>query len=430
MILGPAQLRIRRPILANGDLVAGLDIGTAKVCVVIGERTENGGIEITGVGTSPSTGLRKGVVVNIEATLRSVESAIEAAEMMSGRELHSAWTGIGGSHIEGINSRGVVAVTGKNHETREIGDDDVLRVLEAARAVAIPMDRQVLELVPQNYIVDNQKGIKDPLDMIGVRLEAEVHIITCSVTSAQNLVKCVNRAGFRVDGLVLQSLAAGRAVLTEEEKELGTALIDLGGGTTDVLIYSEGAPYSTATIPAGGSQVSSDISIIKNISNEAAEAIKKEAGCCWDGATQGGEDIIVPGAGGRAPLVIPRFEIEEIIRPRLEEIFFMVKEKIDRLCLPRPLGGGVVLTGGGSQLLGAAELASDIFKLPARVGSPLSVGGLVEEYRNPAYATAVGLVLEGNDREFRSGVERSGNKRNEGASLFGRFGEWLRREFF
>ena len=430
MISEPVQLRTRRYSLASGDLVAGLDIGTAKVCVVIGERTENGGIEITGIGTSPSTGLRKGVVVNIEATLRSVESAIEAAEMMSGRELHSAWTGIGGSHIEGRNSRGVVAVTGKNRETREIGDDDILRVLEAARAVAIPMDRQVLELIPQSYIVDDQKGIKDPLDMIGVRLEAEVHIITCSVTSAQNLVKCVNRAGFRVDGFVLQSLAAGRAVLTEEEKELGTVLIDLGGGTTDVLIYSEGAPYSTTTIPAGGTQVTSDISKIKNISYETAEKIKLTAGNCWEGIGMGEDDIIVPGVGGRSPLVIPRFEIEEIIRPRLEEIFFMVKEKIDKLTLSRPLGGGVVLTGGASQLSGAAELASEIFKLPARVGSPLSVGGLVEEYRNPAYATAVGLVLEGNDRELRSGIGGRENKKSDGASLFGRIAEWLRREFF
>jgi cell division protein FtsA len=410
-------------------LVAGLDIGTTKVCAVIGERTGNGGLEITGVGTSPSTGLRKGVVVNIEATLRSVEAAIEAAEMMSGRELHSAWTGIGGSHIEGINSRGVVAVTGKNRETREIGEDDLLRVLEAARAVAIPMDRQMLELIPQSYIVDDQKGIKDPLNMIGVRLESEVHIITCSVTSAQNLVKCVNRAGFRVDGLVLQSLAAGRAVLTEEEKELGTALIDMGGGTTDVLVYLDGAPYSTTTIPAGGTQVTSDISIIKNVSFESAEKIKIEAGSCWEDVHADDDDIIVPGAGGRSPLVIPRMEIVEIVRPRLEEIFFMVKEKLDKLALSRPLGGGVVLTGGASMLLGAAELASEIFKLPARVGVPLSMGGLVEEYRNPAYATAVGLVMEGNDRDA-GGMERSSNKRAEGGSVLGRFLEWLKREFF
>jgi cell division protein FtsA len=414
-------------------MIVGLDIGTTKVCAVIGERTESGGLEITGVGISPSTGLRKGVVVNIEATLRSVAAAIEAAEMMSGREVHSAWTGIGGSHIDGINSRGVVAVTGKNRETREIGEEDIIRVLEAARAVVIPMDRQVLELIPQSYIVDDQKGIRDPLDMIGVRLEAEVHIITCSVTSAQNLVKCVNRAGFRVDGLVLQSLAAGRAVLTEEEKELGVVLIDMGGGTTDVLVYFEGAPYSTTTIPAGGTQVTSDISITKNISFDTAEKIKFEAGSCWEGAYTGEEDIIVPGVGGRPPLSIPRSQIEEVIRPRLEEIFFMVKEKLDKLALSRTLGGGLVLTGGGSQLLGAAELASEIFKLPVRVGAPLPVGGLVEEYRNPVFATAVGLVLEGNDRNMQSGIERSGTKvkaERGNTPLFGRLAEWLKREFF
>jgi cell division protein FtsA len=376
------------------------------------------------------------VVVNIEATLRSVASAIEAAEMMSGREVHGAYTGIGGSHIDGINSRGVVAVTGKNRETREIGRDDIERVLEAARAVVIPMDRQVLELIPQSYIVDDQRGIRDPLDMIGVRLESEVHIITCSVTGAQNLIKCVNRAGFRVEGLVLQSLAAGRAVLTEEEKELGVALVDLGGGTTDVLVYSEGAPYSTTTIPAGGNQVSSDISIMKNISFETAEKIKLEAGSCWEGAFAADEDIIVPGVGGRPPLSIPRFQIEEIIRPRMEEIFSMVKEKLDKLSLSRPLGGGVVLTGGGSQLLGAPELASSIFGLSARVGSPLPVGGLVEEYRSPVFATAVGLALEGAGREnagsveLRGSGESAGRREKGGSPLFGKLTEWLKKEFF
>jgi len=434
LILEQELLRInsRRHTLANGDLVVGLDIGTTKVCAVIGERTESGGVEITGVGTSPSTGLRKGVVVNIESTLHSVESAIEAAEIMSGREVHSVWTGIGGSHIDGINSRGVVAVTEKNRGTREIGEEDMLRALEVARTVAIPMDRKVLELIPQSYIVDGQNGIKNPMDMIGVRLEAVVHLITCSTTSAQNLIKCVNRAGFRIDDLILQSLAAGRAVLTEEEKDLGVALLDMGGGTTNMLVYSDGAPYSTITIPAGGTQVTSDISIVKNIPFETAEKIKIEAGSCWEGAFAGEEDILVPGIGGRAPLAIPRYEIERIIRPRLEEFFFMAKEKLDKLALSRPLGSGVVLTGGGSQLLGAVELASEIFQLPVRLGSPLSVGGLVSEYRSPAYATAVGLVLEGNDRSIQEGQDRGGAKRAERPDLspFRRFFDWVRREFF
>ncbi|MDR1058692.1 MAG: cell division protein FtsA [Treponema sp.] len=396
--------------MSNEGLVVGLDIGTTKVCAIIGERNENGILEITGVGMCPSTGLRKGVVINIEATLRSVRAAIESAEMMSGREVHSCWTGIGGSHIDGINSRGAVAVTGKN---REIGRDDIERVLEQARAVAIPMDRQVLEVIPQNYIVDDQRGIRDPLDMIGVRLEAEVHIITCSGTGAQNLIKCVNRAGFKVNDLVLQSLAAGRAVLMPDEKELGTALIDLGGGTTDVLVYFEGAPYSTITIPAGGAQVTSDISIMKNIAFETAERIKLEAGCCWEPYIEEDDDIIVPGVGGRPPLPIPRSQILAIIRPRMEEIFRMVREKLDKLALSRPLGGGIVLTGGGAQLLGVAELASDIFGMRARIGSPLPARGLVEEYCNPVYAVAVGMVLEGNDREGKAGDDRSGEGRRE-----------------
>jgi cell division protein FtsA len=405
------------------------------VCAVIGERGENGNLEITGVGVCASTGLRKGVVVNIEATLRSVSQAIEAAEMRSGREVHSCWTGIGGNHIEGIHSRGVVTVAGKKGgETREIGSDDIARVLEVARGVVIPMDRQILEVIPQSYIVDNQKGIRDPLDMIGMRLESEVHIITCSVTSAGNLVKCVNRAGFRVNDLVIQSLAAGRAVLTPEEKDMGVALIDLGGGTTDVLVYSEGSPYSTAAIPAGGAQVTSDISILNHISFENAEKIKLEAGCCWEGLLEEGGDVIVPGVGSRPPQAIPKSQILAIIKPRMEEIFKMVREHFDKLVLSRPLGGGVVLTGGGAQLPGAAELASDIFKLPVRIGFPLAVEGLTDEYRNPSCASAIGLVLEGNDRELKAaGGERGGDTRprDKGQTdLFSKLRDWLQKEFF
>ncbi len=419
----------RRADLATDGLVVGLDIGTTKVCAAIGEYDERGNLEITGIGVSPSTGLRKGVVVNIEATLRSVTAAVEAAEMMSGREVHSCWTGIGGAHIDGLNSRGVVAVTGKGRETREIGDDDVKRVIEAARAVVIPMDRQVLHVVPQSYIVDDQKGIKNPLDMIGVRLEAEVHIITGSVTSAQNLVKCVNRAGFRVNDLILQSLAASRSVLTQEEKELGVVLIDLGGGTTDILVFSEGSPYFTTVVPVGGSQVTSDLSIMKNIAFETSERIKREAGCCWAPLVDREEEVIIPGVGGRPPVALPRAEICSIVQPRMVEIFELAKERIEKLGLARPLGGGIVLTGGGSQLAGAAELAARVFNMPVRVGVPMSVGGLVEEYRSPSYATAVGLVLEGSGRQAERGPEP--RAREKGSSpLFGRLAEWLKKEFF
>ena len=419
----------RRADLTNDGLVVGLDIGTTKVCAIIGERNENGLLEITGVGVSPSTGLRKGVVVNIESTLRSVATAVEAAEMMSGREVHSCWTGIGGAHIEGLNSRGVVAVTGKSKETREIGEADINRVIEAARAVVIPMDRQVLHVIPQSYIVDDQKGIRNPLDMIGVRLEAEVHIITGSVTSAQNLVKCVNRAGFRVDDLVLQSLAAARSTLTREEKELGVALIDLGGGTTDILVFHDGSPFFTTTVPVGGSQVTSDLSILKSLAFETAERIKLDAGCCWAPNVEKGDEIIVPGVGGRPPMPIPRIQLCSIIQPRMEEIFALAKDKIDRLGLNRPLGGGVVLTGGGSQLNGVAELASEIFRMPVRIGVPMSLGGLVEEYRSPVYSTAVGLVLEGADRQAESGVEPRAREKGQ-SPLFGKLADWLKKEFF
>ena len=421
--------------MVNNQVIAALDIGSTCVRVIICERDENGILEIIGVGSRPSTGLRKGVVVNIEATLRAITAAIEDAEMMSGLEVHDCWTGIGGNHINGLNSRGVVGVAGKKRDTREISQEDIERVIEAAKAVVIPTDRQILEVIPQNYKVDDQKGIRNPLDMIGVRLECEVHIITCTVTGAQNLVKCVNRAGFRVNELILQTLAAGRAVLTQEEMELGVMLVDLGGGTTDVLVYVEGTPYSTYTIPAGGTQVTNDISIIKNVSIDNAEKIKIDAGCCWDALLDDDEEVIVPGVGGRPPISIPRSQILTIIKPRMEEIFKMIRQHLDTLNPVRPLGGGVVLTGGGAQLAGVVELANQILKLPARLGSPIPVrelGGLVEEYRTPAFATAIGLVLEGEKRSG-AGTEhgseiRKGEKKS--AALIEKLKAWLKEEFF
>jgi cell division protein FtsA len=300
----------------------------------------------------------------------------------------------------------------------------------------IPTDRQILEVIPQNYKVDDQKGIRNPLDMIGVRLECEVHIITCAVTGAQNLIKCVNRAGFRVNELILQTLASGRAVLTQDEMDLGVVLLDLGGGTTDALIYVEGTPFSTYTIPAGGTQVTSDISIIKNISIDNAEKIKIDAGCCWDGLLEADENVIVPGVGGRAPMSIPRSQILTIIKPRMEEIFKIVKQHLDTLNLPRPLGGGVVLTGGGAQLAGVVELAGDILRLPARIGSPIpseGLGGLVEEYRTPSFACAIGLALEGERRAGLDTSEHSGElRKNEkkSPSLIDKLRSWLREEFY
>lgn len=396
---------------------------------MIGEYNENAVLEITGVGVATSTGLRRGVVVNIEATLRSIAQAVEAAELMSGREVRDAWVGVSGANIEGINSRGVVAVTGKG---REIGQEDVDRVIEAARAVVIPMDREVLHVIPQTFIVDDQKGIRDPRDMIGVRLEAEVHIISGAVTTAQNLIKCVNRAGFRANGLILHSLAAARAVLSNDEKELGCLLVDLGGGTTDALVYSEGAPYFTSVVPVGGMQVTNDISIMLNVPMDAAERIKRESGCCDASIVEPDETVIVPGLGGRAPQEVPRTRIAAIMQPRMEEIYSLVLDRIETMGYRRLIKGGVVLTGGGALMQGACDLASRVFEVPARVGNPITLGGLVEEYRSPLYATAVGLVMLGADRlpqERRDGAKAVKAEERAGTSAFRKMVDWFKREW-
>ena len=411
--------------MAMEDLIVGLDIGTTKVCAVVGERDENGGIAIVGVGVAPSQGLRRGVVINIESTMQSVTKAIDAAEMMSGREIQGVFTGIAGAHIEGINSRGVVAVTGRG---REIDKDDVKRVIDAAKAIVIPMDREVLHVIPQEFIVDDQGGVKNPLDMIGIRLEAEVHIITGSVTSAQNLLKCVNRAGFRVNDIVLESLASSRAVLSADEKELGVLLIDLGGGTTDILVYLDGAPYHTGVVPVGGEQVTSDLSIMLKTPLESAERLKKESGCCYLPMVESAEEVIIPGVGGWPSAAIPRQKICGIIQPRMAEIFKMVKEQMIRKDYLKHLGGGVVITGGGSLLPGTLELAQQIFGLPTRLGYPIPVGGLTGEYNSPMYSTAVGLVLYGFENTEVAGPGRPAARKNRDG-VGSRFREWMK-EFF
>jgi cell division protein FtsA len=411
--------------VAGEDLVVGLDIGTTKVCVVVGEYNENGQLEIIGVGTTPSRGLRRGVVINIETTVRSIATAVEAAEMMSGREVPAVYTGIAGGHIEGINSRGVVAVTGRG---REITREDVDRVIDAAKAIVIPMDREVLHVIPQEFIVDEQGGIKNPIGMIGVRLESEVHIITGAVTSAQNIVKCVNRAGFRVNDIVLEPLASSKAVLSQDEKELGVLLIDLGGGTTDVLLHLEGAPYHTEVLAVGGDQVTNDLSIVLKTPLEAAERIKKEAGCCYAPLVTDDEEAHIPGVGGRPPRTVLRSELVEIVQPRMTEILGMIREQIDRKGYLGLIGGGVVLTGGGSLLPGTAELATDIFNLPARIGYPIKLGGLVEEYYNPIYATGVGLVLYGAAKRDVEFVDTSTSEKTFNG-VWDRMRSWFK-EFF
>lgn len=403
---------------------------------MVGEYNENGVLEIIGVGVAPSSGLRRGVVVNIESTLSAVSAAVEAAELMSGREVREVACGAAGASVEGINSRGVVAVTGRG---REITREDVDRVIEAARAVVIPMDREILHVIPQSFIVDDQKGIRNPIDMIGVRLEAEVHIITGSVTTAQNLVKCVNRAGFKVDRLMLQSLAAARATLSSDERELGCLLVDLGGGTTDVLVYSEGAPYFSSVLPVGGTQVTNDLSIMLSVPMDAAERLKRESASAWIESVEPDEMVIVPGVGGRSPAETPRRKLASIVQPRMEEIYGMVREKVEKMGYWDRIKGGVVLTGGGALMQGAAELAQEMFQMPVRIGNPITLGGLVEEYRSPLYATAVGLVLMAADEATppEAKAQRPGDrqakpkaKSDGGESLFGRIADWIKEGFF
>ncbi len=384
------------------------------------------------MGVAPSTGLRRGVVVNIEATLTSVTSAIEAAELMSGREIKSCIVGVAGANIESLNSRGVVAVTGKG---REIAQEDVARVLEAAKAVVIPMDREVIHVIPQTYIVDDQAGIRDPLDMIGVRLEAEVHIVTGSVTTVQNLLKCVSRAGFKVDSLQLQSLAAARSVLSKDEKDLGCLLVDMGAGTTDLLVYSGGAPYFTGAVPVGGLNVTNDISIMLSVPMDAAEKIKRQSASCWPASIDADETIVVPGIGGRAPVEITRRKLSSIVKPRMEEILRMSREQVENKGQSwSHIKSGVILTGGAAMMPGVVELAQEIFGLPVRMGLPITMGGLVEEYRNPVYSTAVGLVLLGADMmpaaqhpQSRQTGSKTDKSRNSG---LGKILSWLKNEFF
>ncbi|MBN1524438.1 MAG: cell division protein FtsA [Spirochaetales bacterium] len=406
------------------DLIVGLDIGTSKVCAVIGQYDENNIPEITGVGMYQSRGMRRGVIVNIDATVKSIVQAVEAAEMMAGREVGEVTVGISGAHVEGINSRGVVAVTGKG---REIVEADVERVIDAARAIVVPMDRAILHVIPQEFIVDDQSGIKNPVGMIGVRLESEVHIITGSTSSAQNIIKSVNRAGFRVSEIVLESLAASKAVLSQDEKDLGVLLIDLGGGTTNVLVYIEGAPYHTSILSLGADQVTSDLSIMLKTPLESAERIKRDAGCCYVEHVEDDHYVQIPRVGGRPPDRIAKSKIAEIIQPRMEEILRLVRDRVNEQQLLKRCGGGVVIVGGGALMPGVAELATDIFELPVRIGYPEGPGGLKEEYSDPQYATAVGLVMSAAGKSEGEAPRRE--RKERGQNILSKFKEWIG-EFF
>lgn len=390
------------------NIVVGLDVGTTKICAAVAEIDRDKRIRIIGIGSSPSHGLRKGVVVNVESTVDSIGRAIDEAEEMSGVEIHSVFAGIAGGHIKSMNSRGVIPIS---RESNEITQADIDRAVNAAKAISIPMDREVIHTIPQGFVVDGQDGIKDPRGMSGVRLEVDVHVITGAITSAQNIVNCVNRSGFEVEDIVLEPLASSIATLTQEEKESGVILIDIGGGTTDFVIFTDGAIRHTDILAVGGDHVTNDISIGLKIPLGKAEAIKKKFGCALASKVKEDEEFVVPGIVGRAANNMKRRHLAEIIEMRMDEIFTLVRREIEKTGLLNMIGSGVVLTGGASLMQGELEMASKIFGLPTRLGKPRDVSGLVEVLDSPIFATGVGLTQYGfRYREVGSNGQLKGRK--------------------
>ncbi len=376
--------------MSREKLVVGLDIGTTKIAALVAEQNASDSLKLVGFGTHPSEGLRKGVVVNLEKTVDSIIGAIQDAELMVGEKIDSVYAGIAGDHIKGINSRGVIAVKGSDSE---ISPADVDRVVDAARAVAIPLDREIIHVLPQEFIVDDQSGIKDPVGMSGVRLEADVHIVTGAIISAQNIYKSIRRAGLEVRDLILQPLASSYALLNPEEEELGVLLIDLGGGTTDIALFYDGCLRHTAVIGLGGKNITNDIAIGLRTPVDQGEILKKNFGCALARLVDPNEMIEVPGVGGRKTKEISRSVLASIIEPRVEEIYSLVLKEIRRTEFADCLSAGIVLTGGGSLMHGMAELAEQVFDMPAKVGCPVGIEGLDHVISNPMHATGVGLLL-------------------------------------
>ncbi|MGB8326573.1 MAG: cell division protein FtsA [Steroidobacteraceae bacterium] len=380
------------PRKPDRSLIVGLDIGTSKVVALVGELGPDSSIEVIGIGSQPSRGLKKGVVVNIESTVQSIQRAIEEAELMAGCEIHSVFAGIAGSHVRSLNSHGVVAI-----RDREVSHNDVEHVIDAAKAVAIPADQKILHVLPQEFIIDGQEGIRDPIGMSGVRLEAKVHIVTGADSAAQNIEKCIQRCGLTVDDVVLEQLASSFAVLTEDEKELGVALVDIGGGTTDIAVFSNGAIRHTAVIPIAGDQVTNDIAVSMRTPTQYAEDIKVRFACALSQLANPDESIEVPSVGDRPARRLARQTLAEIIEPRYEELFGLIREELRRSGFEEVIAAGVVITGGSAKMEGAIELAEEIFHVPVRLGIPQQVRGLADVVRNPIYSTGVGLLLYARD---------------------------------
>ena len=404
--------------------VIGLDIGTSKVCTVVGEMVSPGHVDVVGLGVAESKGLKRGVVVNLEAAVESIKRSIEEAERMAGVEIETVHLGLNGPHIKGFNSRGVVAVAGKN---REVSRDDVRRAIEAARAVSLPVGREILHVLPQDFVVDEQEGIGAPVGLGGARLEVNVHIVTGSATATQNLISCVNRAGVEVTDTVIGQLAAAEAVLTQDEKELGVAVLDVGGGTADLAIFERGSLWHTGVVAVGGDHFTNDIAVGLRTPIPDAEKIKRRCGCALSAMVDEDETMDVASVGGRKSRLMSRRILSEILQPRAEEIFHLLWDEIRKAGFEKSLNSGIVLTGGGALLEGMSETAEQIFDLPIRRGAPAGVGGLADHVNNPAFATAVGLVMYAHRNQAGEPL------RPVGAGAFGRVAGRLRtlfKEFF
>lgn len=370
------------------NLLVGLDIGTSKVVAIVGEITFEGGVDVIGIGSHPSRGLKKGVVVNIESTVKSIQRAVEEAELMAGCQIHSVYAGIAGSHIHSFNSHGIVAI-----RDAEVTQADIDRVIDAAKAVAIPADQKILHILPQQFVIDKQQGIREPIGMSGVRLEAKVHMVTGAVSAAQNIVKCVRHCGLDVEDVTLEQLASSYSCLSEDEKELGVCLVDIGGGTTDIAVFCEGAIQHTATIPIAGDQVTNDIAVALRAPTQSAEAVKIKYGSALVDVIDPDETIEISSVGDREPHRVKRQALAEVIEPRYEELFVLIQAELRRQGLDERIRSGIVITGGSSKMHSVVELAEDVFQMPVRLGLPRYVSGLVDVISNPIYATAVGLLL-------------------------------------
>ena len=404
------------------DLIVGLDIGTSKVVAIVGAVSPEDTVEVIGLGTATSRGLKRGVVVDIESTVESIRRAVEEAELMAGCEINQVYAGIAGGHVRSLNSHGIVAITDK-----EVTASDVERVIDAARAVAIPADQKVLHVLPQEFLIDSEVGIREPIGMSGVRLEARVHLVTGAVSAAQNIVKCIKRCGLDVQGLVLEQLASSCSVLTEDERDLGICLLDIGGGTSDIAVFCGGAIQHTAVIPIAGAQATNDIAVSLRTPTQRAEEIKIKYACALSQLANPDETIEVPSVGDRPPRQLARQTLAEVVESRYEELFTLVHEELRRSGYEEMIAAGIVLTGGSAKMEGAVELAEEIFHVPVRLGIPQYVEGLVDVVRNPIHATGVGLLLYG--KQAAHGSADGFTAKAKAAGVFGKMKAWIQEQF-